>query len=170
MPSEALKDLGVWLDNTLSMSKHVTKLASSYYSSYTTFGVSGNIYPRAPAKLPSRLGCISTGLLQQPFFGHPAKLLSQLQRVQNSAARLIHQSTRYSPSSPLIKYLMFSKTPENTSFYQSFWYMIYPSFSTDKWTDFYVNTPICTAHLNIFEWNLRFTKILLLLLFIIIIY
>ena len=35
MPSEALKDLGVWLDNTLSMSKHVTKLASSYYSSYT---------------------------------------------------------------------------------------------------------------------------------------
>ena len=29
------------------------------------------------------------------------KLLSQLQRVQNSAARLIHQSTRYSPSSSL---------------------------------------------------------------------
>ena len=37
------------------------------------------------------------------FYGHPAKLLSQLQRVQNSAARLIHQSTQYSPSSPLLQ-------------------------------------------------------------------
>ena len=35
------------------------------------------------------------------FYGHPAKLVSQLQHVQNSAARLIHQSTRYSPSSLL---------------------------------------------------------------------
>ena len=31
LPSEAVKDLGLWLDNTLSMSKHVTKLASSCY-------------------------------------------------------------------------------------------------------------------------------------------
>ena len=49
-----------------------------------------------------RLGCISTGLLHILVYGYPAKLLSQLQRVQNSAARLIHQSTRYSPSSPLL--------------------------------------------------------------------
>ena len=30
-PSKAVKYLGVWLDNTLSISKHVTKLASSCY-------------------------------------------------------------------------------------------------------------------------------------------
>ena len=50
-PSEAVNNLGVWLDNTLSMSKHVTILHPPASFSYTTLGVSGNIYPRAPAKL-----------------------------------------------------------------------------------------------------------------------
>ena len=36
------------------------------------------------------------------FYGHPSSLLSRLQRVQNSAARLIHNESRFSPSSPLL--------------------------------------------------------------------
>ena len=65
-PSEAVKDFGVWLDNTLSMSKHVTKLPSSCY-----------------------------------FFLYNLRRIRKY--VSNSAARLIHQSTRYSPSPPLLQ-------------------------------------------------------------------
>ena len=71
--------------------------------SYPTLGVSGNIYPKASAKLSSTPWLYLHWTTATAFYGHPAKLLSQLQRVQNSAARLIHQSTRYSPSSPLLQ-------------------------------------------------------------------
>ena len=103
-PSEAVKDLGVWLDNTLSMSKHVTKLASScYFFLYNLRRIRKYLSKNACETLINALVVSRLDYCNSLFYGHPAKLLSQLQRVQNSAARLIHQSTRYSPSSPLLQ-------------------------------------------------------------------
>ena len=85
------------------MSKMSPNLHPPATFSYTTLGLSGNIYPRAPAKLSSRPWLYLDQTTAKPFYVYPAKLLSQLQRVQNSATRLIYQSTRYSPSSPLLQ-------------------------------------------------------------------
>ena len=105
-PSYAVKDLGVWLDNTLSMSKHVTKLASScYYFLYNLRRIRKYLSKNACETLINALVVSRLDYCNSLFYGHPAKLLSCLQRVQNSAARLIHQSTRHSPLSPLLQNL-----------------------------------------------------------------
>ena len=97
-----VRNLGSWLDNTLSMSTPVSKVASScFYYIYnirriknTSLGESVKL----SLMLLSRLVLTIVTLL----YGSPPSLLARLQRVQNSAARLIYNVSRTSSSSPLL--------------------------------------------------------------------
>ena len=48
--SKVVKNLGSWFDNTLSMSAHVTKIASSCFYTSTTFDISVNISHARPVR------------------------------------------------------------------------------------------------------------------------
>ena len=101
--SKEVRNLGTWLDNTLSMSTHVSKVASScfYYiynirriRKYLSRGVCETL---VIALITSRLDYCNSLL-----YGSPSSLLARLQRVQNCAARLIYNVSRTSSSSPLL--------------------------------------------------------------------
>ena len=101
--SKEVRNLRTWLDNTLSMSTHVSKVASSCF--YYIYNI------RRIRKYLSRGICetlVNNALItscldycNSLLYGSPSSLLARLQRVQNSAARLIYNISRTS-SSPLL--------------------------------------------------------------------
>ena len=88
------------------MSEHVTRFASScYYFLYNLRWIRKYLSQSVCETLVNALVVSRLDYCNSLLYGHPFKLLSRLQRVQNSAARLIYLSTRYSPSSPLLYHL-----------------------------------------------------------------
>ena len=101
--SKVVKNLGSWFDNTLSMSAHVTKIASScFYYIYNIRHIRKYLSRKACETLVNALITSRLDYCNSLLYGHPSTLISRLQRVQNSAARLIHNTSRFTPSYPLL--------------------------------------------------------------------
>ena len=94
---EVVKNLGTWLDSTLSMNSHVNNTCSN--ASYYMFNI------RRIRKYLSRR---STKRLIHAFVSSrvdcclPAYHLNKLQKVQNAAVRLIFQESKYCHVRPLL--------------------------------------------------------------------
>ena len=102
-PSSSVRNLGVWFDSKLDMKEHINKTcrASSYYL-YNIRRIRKYLSPAVTeilihAFISSRLDYCNSLL-----FGAPAILTDKLQRIQNMAARLIKQVTRYHHTTPLL--------------------------------------------------------------------
>ena len=97
---EVVKNLGTWLDSTLSMNSHVNNTCSN--ASYYMFNI------RRIRKYLSRR---STKTLIHAFVSSrvdcclPAYHLNKLQKVQNAAVRLIFLESKYCHVRPLLHWL-----------------------------------------------------------------
>ena len=101
--SKEVKNLGTWFDNTLSMSTQVSKVASScFFFIYNIRRIRKYLSKEVCETLVNALVTSRIDYCNSLLYGHPSALLARLQRVQNSAARLIHKVSRTSPSSPLL--------------------------------------------------------------------
>ena len=101
-----VKNLGVWLDSNLSMVEHITKASSSaFFLLYNIrrirkFLSRENTETLIHAFVSSRIDYCNSLL-----YGVPNCHLHKLQRVQNAAAHLIFEESKYCHVTPLLKSL-----------------------------------------------------------------
>ena len=100
--SHEVKNLGTWFDKHLSMSVHATRVSSScFYLIYNIRLIRKYLSRDVCETLINALVTSRLDYCNSLLCGHPHKLFARLQRVQDSAARLIYLSPRFSPSKPL---------------------------------------------------------------------
>ena len=105
-PISVAKNLGVWLDSSLSMSTHINKLCSAAF-----------YHPRNIKRIRKYLSRESATILVHAFissrldycnsllYGLPAYQLNKLQRVQNAAARIIRRLPKFCHITPVLREL-----------------------------------------------------------------
>ena len=105
-PQPVAKNLGVWFDSNLSMSTHISKTCSSgFYFLYNIRCIRKYLTKETTqtiihAFISSRLDYCNSLL-----YGLPNSQLSKLQRVQNAAARLVFQESKFCRITPLLRSL-----------------------------------------------------------------
>ena len=98
-----VKNLGAWQDSTLTMERHVNNITRSCYHHIRNIGkIRNNITTDAcrtlvQATITSRLDYANALL-----YGLPKSLISRLQRVQHSAARLISRTKKHDHITPVM--------------------------------------------------------------------
>ena len=101
-----VKNLGVFLDNTLSMEQHISHLCRSAYlamrqiASIRRYLTEKNTVQLVCSFVLSRLDYCNATLA-----GLPATHIARLQRIQNNAARLVLQKSKRQHVTPLLKQL-----------------------------------------------------------------
>ena len=107
-PQSPVRNLGVWLDSNLSMGDHITKTSSAaFYYLYNIRRIRKYLSKECAetlihAFISSRLDyCYSNSLL----YGLPPYQIQKLQRVQNSAARLVFEESKFCHITPLLRAL-----------------------------------------------------------------
>jgi len=100
-PATVVRDLGIYLDSDVSMRSHVAKTVSSCFAVLRQLRSILGVISRTP----------STGLDygNATLAGIPSHLLSRLQSMMNSAARLIFSSSRFDHITPLLRQLHWLK-------------------------------------------------------------
>ena len=104
--SDSVRDLGIFLDNDLSMKQHVLKICQSAYIELKRIGsirpylTEGATKTLVTSYILSRLDYGNSVLI-----GCPQCVILPLQRVQNSAARLVCKAPRTQSCIPLLKKL-----------------------------------------------------------------
>ena len=97
-PKGVVKNLGTWLDLTLPMNSHVNNTCSNaFYNLYNIRRIRKYLSRWSSETLihafvSSRIGCCNSLL-----YGLSAYQLNKLQRLQNAAARLIFQDSKFCP-------------------------------------------------------------------------
>jgi len=117
-PSSIVRHLGVWTDNGLTMSTHITKVVATGQllrfatttAQRTTVSVARVFYTTRGRPRAARLDC--NGVLA----GLPASQLSRLQSVLHVAARLIYGVRRYDHVTPLLQQLHWLSVPKRVTF------------------------------------------------------
>ena len=91
-PSTVVRDLGVYLDSTLDLHDHVSKLAqSSFYTLRRLRSIRNKISRDDTVTLVVSLVFSRLDYCNAILAGLPASTLAPLQRVQNAAARLVFE-------------------------------------------------------------------------------
>jgi hypothetical protein len=99
-----VRNLGVWLDEMLTMEKQVNSISKSAYMHLRNIGrirrylTSDATKSLIHASVTSRLDYCNTLL-----YGLPCTLINKLQRVQNTGARIITRSSRHDHIRPVLK-------------------------------------------------------------------
>ena len=102
-PKEVVKNLGTWLDSTLSMNSHVNNTCSNaFYYLYNIRRIRKYLSRRSTETLIHAFVSSRVDYCNSLLYGLPAYQLNKLQRVQNAAARLILQESRYCHVRPLL--------------------------------------------------------------------
>ena len=105
-PQSPVQNLGVWLDSNLSLGDHITKTSSaaSYYL-YNIRRIRKYLSKECTeflihAFISSRLNYCNSLL-----YGLPAYQIQKLQRVQNSATRVVFEESKFCHITPLLRAL-----------------------------------------------------------------
>jgi hypothetical protein len=105
-PTDTVKNLGVYLDNKLSMTRHTSNICSSAYYYLRLITKNKSCLPKPviqvliQALVFSRIYYCNALLIN-----HPAYLISRLQRIQNAAARSIFSLPLMQPVTPFLRQL-----------------------------------------------------------------
>ena len=104
--SNSVKNLGVTLDNTLSMQRFLTQTCQSCYHQIRRIGsIRKYLSDEATAKLVTSLILSRLHYCNALLSGMSASSLSCLQRIQNTAARLVLKKKKFDHVSPLLRSL-----------------------------------------------------------------
>ena len=100
---DAVRNLGAWFDRNLSMSTHINKICQSVYYHLHNIRQIRKYLTQDSAKLLVQVVIMAridycNGLL----YNVPAAHLSKLQRLQNTAARLITLTPKFDHISPVL--------------------------------------------------------------------
>ena len=116
--SSTAKDIGVTLDNSLSMVPHITAMSKSTFFTCATsprLGGFSTLKLRKPSYMPfsvtSKVDCYNS----LPY-GVPKYLLQRLHRVLNCAARIVFRSNEYDHIAPLLKDLHWLRIQQRMEF------------------------------------------------------
>ena len=103
-----VKNLGVFLDNTLSMEQHTSHLCRS---AYLAVGQIASIRRYLTKKKKNTVQLVCLFVLSRLDYcnaslaGLPATHIARLQRMQNNAARVVLQKSKRQHATPLLKQL-----------------------------------------------------------------
>lgn len=105
-PQSAARNLGVWFDSNLSMSTHISKTSSSgFYFLYNIRRIRKYLTRELTETLIHAFISSRVDYCNSLLYGLPKCQLNKLQRVQNAAARLVFQESKYCRISPLLRSL-----------------------------------------------------------------
>ena len=104
--SSEVKNLGCWLDNQLKLNSHINRLCkSAFFHLYNIRKIRKFLSRETTQILVNALVTSRLDYCNSILYGLPATELYKLQRVQNSAARLICNVGRFDHISPSLKML-----------------------------------------------------------------
>jgi hypothetical protein len=112
-----VRNLGVVLDQTLSLNTHVSRICQSGYFQLRSLRTVQNVLPAkalerlAHAFITSRLDYCNSIL-----FGLPENMIQRLQLLQNSAARMVSKVGRYDHIRPILKSLHWLPVKQRINF------------------------------------------------------
>ena len=99
-PKGVVKNLGTWLDSTLSMNSHVNNTCSNAF--YYLYRNRKYLSRRSTETLIHAFVSSCVDYCNNLLYGLPTYQLNKLHRVQNAAARLIFQESKYCHVRPLL--------------------------------------------------------------------
>ena len=105
---EAIRNLGVWIDNTFTLSAHITKTwKGAFYHLHNIRCMRKYLDRDSTEKLIHAFVTRRLDYCNGILYGLPSNLISKLQRVQNinAAARLLYRAPRYCHITPLLREL-----------------------------------------------------------------
>ena len=104
--SDYVKNLGVILDKHLQFDKHINKITSHCYHLLRKLSSIGKFLSKEQRKILVHASVTSRlDMCNALFYGISNKLISKLQRVQNSSARFVFGLHRHEQVSPLLREL-----------------------------------------------------------------
>lgn len=115
--SEAARNLGVVFDRHFNMQSHVQRICRSSYAQLRTIARVRSVLPQKTAEtlvhafITSRLDYCNALM-----YGLPTSTISKLQRVQNSAARVVTRSRKYDHITPILQDLHWLPVPQRIIF------------------------------------------------------
>ena len=105
-PHPPVKSLTVWFDSNLSMVDHINRTSSAaFYHLYNIRRIRKYLTKECTETLIHAFISSRLGYCNSLLFGVPDCHLHKLQRVQNAAARLVVQESRFCHITPLLKSL-----------------------------------------------------------------
>ena len=105
-PSSAVKNLGALLDSNLDMEQQVNSISRSCYMQIRHIGqIRKYLTVDATRSLVNSLVTSRLDYCNSLLCGSPKYILNKLQNVQNTAARVISKTSRYSHITPVLKEL-----------------------------------------------------------------
>ncbi len=106
IPSSNLNNLGVLMDSNMNFQEQVNKLCkTSFYFLYNIRKIRKYLTKEVTATLVHALVISRLDYCNSLMYGLPAYQIAKLQRVQNSAARLVYMVPKFVHISPLLKEL-----------------------------------------------------------------
>ncbi len=106
IPSSNLNNLGVLMDSNLTFQEQINKLCkTSSYFLYNIWKIRKYLTKDVTATLVHALVISRLDYCNSLMYGLPAYQIAKLQRVQNSAARLVYMVPKFVHISPLLKEL-----------------------------------------------------------------
>ena len=101
--SRSVRNLGTWFNDTFDMSQHVTNLCSaSFFQLHNIRRIRKYLTQEAAATLVHSFVTCRIDYCNSLLYGLPDYQLSKLQRVQNSAARLVYEESKFCHITPLL--------------------------------------------------------------------
>jgi len=115
--SSHVKNLGVTLDNTLSMKHQISSISRICYFHLRRIATIRNYLTKdATAKLITSTVLSRLDYCNSLLAGLPSSSLSKLQRIQNSSARLVLRKKKTDHITPLLRQLHWLPIPERISY------------------------------------------------------
>lgn len=97
------RNLGVWIDSNLHFNTHITKTCNlAFYSIYNIRRIRKYLTLEATKTLIQALVIGRLDYCNGLLYGLPQVQINKLQRVQNTAARLVSNTSRFSHISPVL--------------------------------------------------------------------
>lgn len=116
-PTETVRDLGVWLDSSLTMSRHISKTVAGCFASLRRIkSVRRSLTRESTTRLVVALVLSRLDYCNAVFAGLPAAQLNRLQSVLNAAARVIFRTGWRCHVTPLLRELHWLRVPERVTF------------------------------------------------------